>query len=74
MVEDIASQLAEGEARIFGMMIESHRVAGRQDLVKDRALTFGQSITDACIGWDDTVVALDRLAQGVAERRIALAE
>ncbi len=69
--EDIAGQLACGEERIFGVMIESHLVAGRQDLVPGRALVYGQSITDACLGWDDSVAALETLAAGVRQRRLA---
>jgi 3-deoxy-7-phosphoheptulonate synthase len=74
VARDIAEQLADGESRVFGVMVESHLVAGRQDLVAGRELTFGQSITDACIGWDDTVGVLDTLAEGVAQRRVALAQ
>ena len=51
-------------------MIESHLVAGRQDLVPGKPLTYGQSITDACIGWDDSVDVLDTLAEGVRQRRL----
>jgi 3-deoxy-7-phosphoheptulonate synthase len=70
---DVAGQLAAGEERIFGVMIESHLVAGRQDLVPGRALVYGQSITDACLGWDESVSALEILAEGVRQRRIASA-
>ncbi|HEX6156359.1 MAG TPA: 3-deoxy-7-phosphoheptulonate synthase [Burkholderiales bacterium] len=66
---DIASQIAGGERRIVGVMVESHLVEGRQDLEPGRALTFGQSITDACLGWDDSVKLLDRLAEAVRVRR-----
>ena len=66
---DIAAQLAQGEHRIFGVMVESHLVAGRQDLKPGVPLTYGQSITDACIGWDQTVELLDRLQEGVVARR-----
>jgi len=69
----IAAQLAGGERRIIGVMVESHLVAGRQDLAPGRALTYGQSITDACLGWEDTVRALDALAAGVRQRRAARA-
>ena len=51
------------------MMIESHLVGGRQELVPDRPLTYGQSITDGCAGWDATIELLDGLAEAVAERR-----
>jgi 3-deoxy-7-phosphoheptulonate synthase len=74
VIRDIAEQLAEGESRIFGVMLESHLVAGRQDLMPRRELCYGQSITDGCIGWDDTVAALDVLAEAVSERRVALAQ
>ncbi len=66
MLRDVAEQLAAGEARIIGVMVESHLVAGRQDLEPGRPLAYGQSITDACIGWEDTVAVLDLLAEGVA--------
>jgi 3-deoxy-7-phosphoheptulonate synthase len=74
IARDIADQLSDGESRVFGVMIESHLVAGRQDLVAGRPLAYGQSITDACIGWEDTIAVLDTLAEGVAERRVALAQ
>ena len=73
VVRDLAEQLADGESRVFGVMLESHLVAGRQDLQVGRPLAYGQSITDACLGWEDTIAALDTLAEGVAERRVALA-
>jgi 3-deoxy-7-phosphoheptulonate synthase len=56
------------------MMIESHLVAGRQDLVAGQALTYGQSITDACIAWGDTVGLLQSLADAVTARRVAMAD
>jgi len=68
--EDVARQLAAGEERIVGVMVESHLVAGRQDLVAGRPLTYGQSITDACIGWEDSVRALELLADAVRQRRL----
>jgi len=70
---DVAGQLANGEDRIFGVMIESHLVAGRQDLVPGRPLEYGQSITDACLGWDESAKALEILADGVRRRRLASA-
>ena len=73
VAEAIARQLEAGESRIVGAMVESHLVAGRQDLVPGRPLVYGQSITDACLGWDDSVALLDRLAAGVRGRRLALA-
>jgi 3-deoxy-7-phosphoheptulonate synthase len=68
---NIAGQLAAGEERIFGVMVESHLVSGRQDLVPGSPLVYGQSITDACLGWDDSVALLDVLADGVRRRRLA---
>lgn len=67
--ENIAAQLAAGESRIFGVMVESHLVGGRQDLEPGKELTYGQSITDGCIGWDDSVAVLQTLANGVRQRR-----
>ena len=70
---DIAAQLGAGDDRIVGVMIESHLVGGRQDLVAGKPLTYGQSITDGCLAWDTSVEALDGLAQGVRERRRQMA-
>jgi len=67
---DVAAQMAEGEERIIGVMVESHLKEGRQDLKPGCALEYGMSITDACIGWDDSVGVLDTLAEGVRQRRI----
>ena len=72
--EDVAGQIARGDRRIIGAMIESHLVAGRQDLAEGVALRYGQSITDACIGWDDTVPMLEELATAAAQRREAKAK
>lgn len=69
----VAGQLASGEQRIFGVSAESHLVEGRQDLQADQELTYGQSITDPCIGWDDSVALLDKLAEAVRARRLAAA-
>ena len=66
---DVAGQVARGDRRIVGVMIESHLVAGRQDWRPDTELTYGQSITDACIGWDDTEPLLEELAKAVRRRR-----
>ena len=71
---DVARQLAAGEERIVGVMVESHLNAGRQDLVPGTPLAYGVSITDACLGWDDTEAVLETLAKGVRERRIAHSE
>jgi 3-deoxy-7-phosphoheptulonate synthase len=69
--EDVASQIAQGEQRIIGVMIESHLKSGRQDVVQGQELVYGQSITDACIGWDDTVQLLRDLSTAVNKRRTA---
>jgi 3-deoxy-7-phosphoheptulonate synthase len=74
VAQDVAAQMTGGEDRIFGVMIESHLKEGRQDLKPGAALDHGVSITDACIGWDDTVAVLDLLAEAVRKRRLALAE
>jgi 3-deoxy-7-phosphoheptulonate synthase len=66
---DIAQQVSDGEQRITGVMIESNLVAGRQDVVPGKPLTYGQSITDGCISWDTTVSVLNALADAVAARR-----
>src|SRR5262249_33756677 len=70
VLADIASQVSGGERRIMGIMIESHLVAGRQDVVPGVPLTYGQSITDGCIDWETTVPALNQLADAVATRRL----
>jgi 3-deoxy-7-phosphoheptulonate synthase len=74
VAREVAAQLAAGEERIFGVMIESHLKEGRQDLTPGKPLDYGVSVTDACLGWDDTLVALDILANAVKARRVALAE
>ncbi len=66
---DVATQLAAGERRIIGVMVESHLHAGRQDLKPGVPLQPGVSITDACIGWDDTAPLLHQLADAVRARR-----
>jgi 3-deoxy-7-phosphoheptulonate synthase len=68
--QDVARQLAAGDRRIMGVMIESHLNPGRQDMLPDKALTYGQSITDACIGWDATEPLLRELAAAVQARRL----
>ena len=74
VVANIAAQLGRGEDRIIGVMIESHLVAGRQDLIAGQPLTYGQSITDGCIDWDSSVAVLDNLAQAVRARRVRQTE
>jgi phospho-2-dehydro-3-deoxyheptonate aldolase len=55
VAKDVANQVAGGSRCIIGAMVESHLVEGKQDLVPGKALAFGQSITDPCIGWEDSV-------------------
>jgi 3-deoxy-7-phosphoheptulonate synthase len=69
VVADIARQIADGELRITGAMIESNLVAGRQDVLPGVPLIYGQSITDGCIDWDTTEQVLRQLADAVAARR-----
>jgi 3-deoxy-7-phosphoheptulonate synthase len=64
-----SSKLERGEQRIVGVMVESHLVAGRQDLVPGKPLAYGQSITDGCIDWPTSVGVLERLAAAVHARR-----
>jgi 3-deoxy-7-phosphoheptulonate synthase len=71
VVHDVAAQLAEGEPAVFGMMMESFLVDGRQDLGDPARLRYGQSITDACMGWEMTVPVIDELADAVRARRRA---
>ena len=71
---DVAGQLARGERRIAGVMVESHINPGRQDLVPGQPLAYGVSITDACLGWADTTKLLETLAEGVRKRRVAMEE
>ncbi|MBN3817072.1 3-deoxy-7-phosphoheptulonate synthase [Paraburkholderia sp. Se-20369] len=65
----LAARIAVGDTHIAGVMIESNLIAGRQIPSTGRALTYGQSITDACIGWDDTVKVVECLADAVRTRR-----
>ena len=66
---DVAGQVARGDRRIIGAMIESNLVAGSQEWRSDRELTYGQSITDACISWEDSEPLLRELAAAVQKRR-----
>jgi len=72
-MKDVGAQLAAGSRCIFGVMVESHLQAGAQkfNTAKDdpAKLVYGQSITDACIGWDDSVGVLQALSDAVAARR-----
>ncbi|WP_268738953.1 3-deoxy-7-phosphoheptulonate synthase AroG [Avibacterium sp. 20-129] len=66
---DVCQQIALGSNQIFGVMIESNLVEGRQDLVDGKELVYGQSITDACIGWEDSELVLEQLSNAVIARR-----
>ena len=74
VARNVAGQIASGDERIFGVMIESHLNPGRQDLVPGEPLKYGVSITDACIGWDATMDALRTLAEAVRSRRLKRAD
>jgi 3-deoxy-7-phosphoheptulonate synthase len=69
VAEEVASQIAAGDHRITGIMVESNLEEGRQDLVDRCQLKRGVSITDACISWDQTVPLLENLAHAVRQRR-----
>lgn len=71
VAEDIASQVERGDHRIVGLMLESFIEAGRQDVVDKDKLVYGQSITDPCMDWAQTVTTLQTLAKSVARRRQA---
>ena len=72
VVASLAEQIASGSKAIAGIMIESHLVEGRQDTKPGVPLTYGQSITDACINWETTETVLDQLAEAVRKRRAAV--
>jgi 3-deoxy-7-phosphoheptulonate synthase len=74
VAREIARQVATGEDRIIGVMVESHLKDGRQDLVPGKELVYGQSITDACIAWEDSVPLLQNLAEAVSKRRLVRSE
>jgi 3-deoxy-7-phosphoheptulonate synthase len=69
VVRALGAQVAQGSNSIFGVMIESNLVGGRQDVVPGKALVHGQSITDACLSWEDTAPVLGELADAVRARR-----
>jgi 3-deoxy-7-phosphoheptulonate synthase len=69
VVREIAAQIADGERGIAGVMVESFLVAGRQELTDPSRLVYGQSITDACIGWEETITVLQDLAAASRQRR-----
>lgn len=74
VADSIAEQISAGSYNIMGAMIESHIIAGRQDVQPGESLTYGQSITDACIGWEDSEKILETLAEGVRNRRLTREE
>ena len=67
---DVAVQIAGGDPRIVGVMVESHLNPGRQDIAPGKALEYGVSVTDACINWADTETLLHQLSKAVRERRL----
>ena len=74
VARDVGAQIGAGDDRIFGVMVESHLKPGRQDLLPGKPLEYGLSITDACLGWEDSLTVLDTLADAVRRRRLMLAE
>ena len=69
----VTAQIGGGDERILGVMIESHLKAGRQDLIPGKQLVYGLSITDACVGWEDTRDLVEELADAVRQRRLKAA-
>ena len=69
VADEVGAQIAAGEERIIGVMVEANLQEGRQDLSPEAPLEYGKSITDACLGWDDSIVVLETLAQAVRARR-----
>ena len=67
--EDVAKQISGGDTRIVGTMIESHLVAGRQDVTRNKELVYGQSITDACLGWENSTKLIETLAAASKNRQ-----
>lgn len=70
VAQDVGAQIAQGDRRIFGVMVESNLHPGNQKLESGKELSYGVSVTDACIGWDDSVLLVEGLAGAVAKRRI----
>jgi 3-deoxy-7-phosphoheptulonate synthase len=70
VARDVGGQMAGGDDRIIGVMVESHLKEGRQDLMPGRELEYGKSITDACLGWEDSVTVLEILSDAVRQRRV----
>lgn len=73
VTEDVAGRIADGDQRLMGVMVESNLVAGNQKVKPGQPLVYGQSITDACLGWDDSEKVAERLAEAAHARREALA-
>ncbi|MCD8339588.1 MAG: 3-deoxy-7-phosphoheptulonate synthase AroG [Burkholderiales bacterium] len=69
VLDNVCAQIADGSKKIMGLMVESNLVEGNQPLTNDKELVYGQSVTDACIGWDDTVKAIEKIARAVRDRR-----
>ena len=67
---DVAGQIAGGDERIVGIMLESHLVGGRQDRIPGKPLAYGQSVTDACLAWEASVGVFEGLAEAVKSRRL----
>jgi 3-deoxy-7-phosphoheptulonate synthase len=74
VAREVGAQVGRGDDRIVGAMVESHLVEGRQDLGTGKPLEYGRSITDPCLGWEDSTAVLERLAESVRMRRLALAD
>jgi 3-deoxy-7-phosphoheptulonate synthase len=74
VAREVGAQVARGDDRIVGVMVESHLVEGRQDLGTGKPLEYGLSITDPCLGWEDSAAVLERLAESVRMRRLSLAD
>ncbi|NMG14783.1 3-deoxy-7-phosphoheptulonate synthase AroG [Aromatoleum bremense] len=74
VARDVGAQMAAGDDRIIGVMVESHLKEGRQDLIPGKELEYGKSITDACLGWEDSVTVLEILAEAVRQRRVKRAD
>ncbi len=70
VASEIAAMLATGNSPIFGVMLESNLIAGNQKVIPGKELTYGQSITDGCINWDDTVTTLETLAAAIKQSQV----
>jgi 3-deoxy-7-phosphoheptulonate synthase len=69
VLRDVAARVARGDRSVFGLMLESFLVSGRQDTAPGKSLVYGQSVTDACLGWDETEPLVAELAEAVKARR-----